>query len=94
MYENNAVYSQFEYILINSLSSSSLSDSYDSYLVDNGAFGNFSGYKEVLSNLVERETSLKVILGDNTTYPMKGFGTVNWTMENMLFFMKRCMLHN
>jgi len=40
-------------------------------LVDSGASRHFSGYKEVLSNLIERETSLKIILEDNSTYLVK-----------------------
>eukprot|EP00253_Pinus_taeda_P001802 PITA_01802 len=36
----------------------------------------FTRYKEALSNLVEKKTNLKIIFGDNATYPMKGIGTV------------------
>eukprot|EP00253_Pinus_taeda_P006149 PITA_06149 len=71
-YESNAI-NKSEYILISSLTSSSPLDSWDSWLVDSGATHHFSGYKEVLSNLVERETKLNIILGDNSTHPMKGF---------------------
>lgn len=80
-YEINAAASQFECILISSLSSSSPPYSYDSWLVDSGASRHFSKYKEVLSNLVEREISLKIILGDNSTYPVKGFSSMKFDLE-------------
>ena len=69
-YESN-VANQSEYILISALTSSTPLDSWDSWLVDSGATHQFSGYKEVFSNLVERESNLKIILGDNSTHPTK-----------------------
>lgn len=56
-------------------------DSFDSWLVDSGASRHFNGFHEVLSNLVERETNLKIILGDDFTYPMKGFGFVSFHLD-------------
>ena len=47
-------------------------------MVDSGATHHFSSYKEVLSNLVERESNLKIILGDKSTHPVKGFGSVKF----------------
>eukprot|EP00253_Pinus_taeda_P027737 PITA_27737 len=41
-----------------------------------GASRHFTGYKEALSNLIEKETNLEIILGDNSTYPVKGVGNV------------------
>eukprot|EP00253_Pinus_taeda_P033869 PITA_33869 len=35
-----------------------------------------SRYKEALSNLIEKETNLEIILGDNATYLVKGVGNV------------------
>ena len=35
-----------------------------------------TGYKEALSDLIEKDTNLEIILEDNATYPMKGIGTV------------------
>eukprot|EP00253_Pinus_taeda_P032761 PITA_32761 len=80
-YESN-VGKQFEYILISVLTSSSPPDSWDSWLVDSGATHQFFGYKEVLSNLVERELNLKIILGDNSTHPVKGFGSVKFHLNS------------
>eukprot|EP00253_Pinus_taeda_P014774 PITA_14774 len=46
------------------------------WLSDSGASRHFTGYKEALSNLIEEETNLEIILGDNATYPVKGVGYV------------------
>jgi len=51
-------------------------------VVDSGATHHFSGYKEVLSNLVERESNLKIILGDNSTHPMKVFGSIKFQLNS------------
>lgn len=51
-------------------------------MVDSGATHHFFGCKEILSNLVERETKLKVILGDNSTHPVKGFGSVKFYLNS------------
>ena len=77
-YDNNAAETQSQYFLVSALSSSSPADSCDSWLVDNGASRNFTGYKEVLSNLVERDTNLKIILGDNSTHPIKGSSFISF----------------
>lgn len=50
-------------------------------MVDRRASRHLSGYKEVLSNPVGRETSLKIILGENSTYPVKGFGSVKFDLD-------------
>lgn len=53
-YGNNATANQSEYFLVSSLSSSSHSDSFDSWLVASGASRHFTGYREVLLNLFEK----------------------------------------
>lgn len=45
-------------------------------MIDSGASRHFTGYKDVLSNLIEKDTNLEIILGDNATYPVKGVGNV------------------
>lgn len=50
-------------------------------MVDRGASRHFSKYREVFSNLVERETNLKIIFGDNCTYLVKGFGSVTFYLD-------------
>eukprot|EP00253_Pinus_taeda_P001599 PITA_01599 len=41
-----------------------------------GASRHFTGYKEAFSNLIERDTNLEIILGDNATFPVKGVGNI------------------
>eukprot|EP00253_Pinus_taeda_P004465 PITA_04465 len=41
-----------------------------------GSSRHFTGYKEALSNLMEKETNLEIVLGDNSKYPVKGVGNV------------------
>ena len=45
-------------------------------MIDSGASRHLNGYKEALSDLVEKDTNLEIILGDNATYLVKGIGTV------------------
>ena len=45
-------------------------------MIDSGASRHFTGYKEALSNLIEKKTNLEIILGDNATYSVKRIGTV------------------
>ena len=45
-------------------------------MIDSGASRHFTGYKEALSNLIEKDINLEIILGDNATYPVKGVGNV------------------
>ena len=45
-------------------------------MIDSGASRHLTGYKEALSDLIEKDTNLEIILGDNATYPVKGTGTV------------------
>jgi len=47
------------------------------WLIDSGASRHFIGYKEVLHNLIEKETNLEIVLGDNMEYPLKGVGNVS-----------------
>jgi len=60
-----------EYYLISSLSTASPPNTLENWLIDSGASGNFTGYKEAFSNLIEKETNLEIILGDDATYPVK-----------------------
>ena len=48
----------------------------DVWLIDSGASRHIIGFKEALSDMVEKDTNLKIILGDNATYPVKGTGTM------------------
>eukprot|EP00253_Pinus_taeda_P032298 PITA_32298 len=77
-YESNiAENKQDEYYLPAALSISAPSDSMVIWLIDSGASRHFTGYKEVLHNLIEKETNLEIVLGDNMKYPVKGVGNVS-----------------
>ena len=65
-----------EFILVSSLSAASPPDTMDVWFIDSGASRHLTGFKEALSNLVENDTNLKIILGDNATYPVKGIETM------------------
>ena len=43
-------------------------------MIDNDSSRHFTGYKEALSNLIEKDTNLEIILRDNATYLLKGVG--------------------
>ena len=45
-------------------------------MINSGASRHLTSYKEALSDLIEKDTNLEIILGDNATYPMKGTRTV------------------
>ena len=65
-----------EFILVSALCTASPPDTLDVWLIDSGASRHLTGYKEALSDLVEKDTNLKTILGDNATSPVKGARTV------------------
>eukprot|EP00253_Pinus_taeda_P020214 PITA_20214 len=76
-YESNVVNNkQDEYYLISALSIASPPDSLGNWLIDSNASRYFTGYKEALFHLIENEANLEIILGDNSTYPVKGVGNV------------------
>jgi len=70
-----------EYYLILALSTSSRLDSLRNWLIDSGASRHFTGYKEALSNLIEKETNLEIVLRDNATYRVKGIGNVTLQLD-------------
>ena len=74
-YESNTVNNkQDEYYLPVALSTIAPSNSLGNWLIDNGASRHFTGYKEALYNLIEKETNLEIVLGDNSKYPVKCVG--------------------
>eukprot|EP00253_Pinus_taeda_P015469 PITA_15469 len=76
-YESNTVNNkQDEYYLPAALSTTAPPDLLGNWLIDSGASRHFTGYKEALYDLIEKETNLEIVLGDNTKYPMKGVENV------------------
>ena len=54
----------------------------DTWLIDSGASKHMIGYKENLSKAVEKESHLRVVLGDDANYTVKGFGSTSLQLES------------
>ena len=52
----------------------------DTWLVDNGSSKHMTCYKDSLSCLVQKESSHKVMLGDDSQYPIKGIGEASYKL--------------
>ena len=76
-YESNFVNNkQDEYCLLVALSTTAPQDSVGNWLIDSGASRHFTGYKEALSTLIEKETNLEIVLWNIAKYLVKGVGNV------------------
>ena len=53
----------------------------DTWLVDSGASKHMTGFKDYVSNLIERESSQKVKPGDDYQYPIKGDGEASYKLS-------------
>jgi hypothetical protein len=53
----------------------------DIWLIDSGASRHMIGYKEHLTNLVEKDFRLHVVLSDNARYIVKGVGTSSFQLD-------------
>ena len=62
---------QDEYCLPAALSTTAPPDSLGNWLIDSGASRYFTGYQEALSNLIEKETNLEIVLGHNAKISCK-----------------------
>ena len=62
-----------EYVLISALTGT-ITHGNDRSLVDSGASKCMNGYKDYLTDLIEKESHQKVKLGDEYQYPIKGVG--------------------
>ena len=75
--EPNVVFDKLKkYYLRLALSTNSPPDSLGIWLIDSSASRHLIRQKEALSNLIEKETIVEIILGVNATYPGKGVGNV------------------
>jgi hypothetical protein len=54
----------------------------DIWLINNGASRHMTGYREHLIDLVEKESCLHVVLGDNARYTVKGVGSSSFQLES------------
>jgi hypothetical protein len=69
------------FFFISTLSGTVPTDS-DIWLIDSGASRHMTGYREHLTDLVEKESSLHVVLGDNVRYTVKGVGTSSFQLDS------------
>jgi hypothetical protein len=53
----------------------------DIWLIDSSASRHMTGYREHLTDLVEKESRLHVVLGDNARYIVKGVGTSSFQLD-------------
>jgi hypothetical protein len=54
----------------------------DTWLIDSGASRHMIGFRNHLTNLVEKETNLHVVLGDDARYNVKGVGTSTFQLDS------------
>ena len=54
----------------------------DTWLIDSGASRHMLGYKENLSEVVEKDSHLRVVLGDDANYTVKGSGATSLQLES------------
>jgi hypothetical protein len=54
----------------------------DIWLIDSGASRHMNGYREHLTDLVEKESRLHVVLGDNGRYTVKGVGSSSFQLDS------------
>ena len=66
-----------EYYLISTLSGT-ISNSLETWLVDNGASKHMNGYINSLVELKGKKSSMKVELGDDATYNIQGVGSTSF----------------
>jgi hypothetical protein len=53
----------------------------DIWLIDNGASRYMTGYREHLTDLVEKESCLHVVLGDDASYTVKRVGSTSLQLD-------------
>jgi hypothetical protein len=53
----------------------------DIWVIDEGASRHMTGYREHLTDLVEKESRLHVVLGDNARYTVKGVGSSSFQLD-------------
>ena len=70
-----------EYVLISALTGS-VSPGNDTWLVDSGSSKHMTGYKDSLSCLVQKESPHKVMLGDDSQYPIKEMGKASYKLDS------------
>jgi hypothetical protein len=54
----------------------------DIWLIDSGASRHMTGYRDHMTDLVEKETNIHVVLGDNAKYNVKRVGTSTFPLDS------------
>jgi hypothetical protein len=70
-----------EFFFISSLSGT-IPTSSDIWLIDSGASRHMTGYREHLTDLVEKDSRLHVVLGDDARYTVKGSGATSFQLDS------------
>jgi hypothetical protein len=53
----------------------------DTWLIDSGASRHMTGFRDHLTNIVEKDTNVHVVLGDDARYNVKGVGTSTFQLD-------------
>jgi hypothetical protein len=69
------------FLFISTLSSMVPTDN-DTWFIDSGASRHMTRFRDHLTDLVEKETNLHVVLGDNARYNVKGVGTSTFQLDS------------
>lgn len=72
-----------DFLFIFALSSSVPLDS-NTWLIDSGASRQITGYCDHLSDLVEKDTSLHVVIGDDAHYSVRGSGSTSLNLDSSI----------
>jgi hypothetical protein len=70
-----------ETFFFNSTLSGTVPTASDIWLIDSGASRHMIGYREHLTDLVEKKSRLHVVLGDNARYTVKGVGNSSFQLD-------------
>jgi hypothetical protein len=54
--------------------------------MDNGAYKHMTSFKQNLSNYRDKQFNVKVELGDDGTYDIKGFGSASFQLQSSNVF--------
>jgi hypothetical protein len=74
--------SREEYVLISSLIGTVTHGS-DTWIIDSGSSKHMSGYKDSFSELVQKYSAHKVMLGDDYQYPIKGVRETYYKLDSV-----------
>jgi hypothetical protein len=83
----NSIHRRYEdikheaFLFVSALSGTVPTDN-DIWLIDSGAFRHMTRYRDHLTYLVEKETNLHVVIGDNARYNVKGVGTSAFQLDS------------